>query len=165
MKALEAGKHAPDIQLHTMEGGDFSLDYALKRGPVVLVFFKISCPVCQFAMPYIERIHQAAQGKGVTIVGISQNSKKDSAFFCKQYGITYPIALDDPNGYRVSNAYGITNVPTIFYIGTDGKIEISSVGWAKPDIDEIARRVSERLNMPPIGVFEPGEDVPAFRGG
>lgn len=165
MQALSKGAHAPPIQLHTIDGGDFSLDYALNRGPAVLVFFKISCPVCQFALPYLERLYQGLKGKGVTLVGISQNSKKDTAFFCKQYGITFPIALDDPSGYEVSNAYGITTVPTIFYIAPDRTIEVSSVGWDKNEVEQIAHKVSAHLNLPPIQVIAPGENVPAFRGG
>ena len=165
MAALGTGKLAPEIELPTMDGGYFSLDYARRRGPVVVVFFKISCPVCQFALPYLERIYRAAKGKGVTIVGVSQNPKKDTAFFNMQYGITFPVALDDPNGYKVSNAYGLTNVPSIFYISSDGTIEISSVGWARADVEEIARRVSEIANMPHIPVIATGEEVPDFRGG
>lgn len=165
MDALEAGKKAPQFRLPLTGGGEIWLDQALQKGPVVVAFFKISCPVCQFALPYLERIHQAAKGKNVTILGISQNSQKDTLFFNRQYGISFPAALDDPKGYAVSNAYGITSVPTIFYIGQDGTIGISSVGWAKDDVLEIARRVSELGKMAEIPVIRPGEDVPAFRGG
>jgi peroxiredoxin len=165
MPALERGKHAPDIQLPTMDGGNFFLAHAMYQGPVVAVFFKISCPVCQFALPYMERIHQAAKGKNVTVIGISQNTKKDTEFFARQYGITFPIALDNPKNYAVSNAYGLTNVPTVFYIALGGTIEISSVGWSKSDVEAIARRVSEQIKIPSIPVIAAGEDVPAFRGG
>jgi peroxiredoxin len=168
MAALKAGSKAPDFQLSEMSGRQFRLSNALSDGPVVLAFFKISCPVCQFALPYVERIYQAAQatnGRKVTIVGISQNSKKDTEFFNRQYGIKMPVALDDPNGYAVSNAYGLTNVPSIFYIGQNGTIEISSVGWSKDDVLEIARRVSEQAAISDIPVIRPGDEVPAFRGG
>src|SRR5437879_12378997 len=111
-----------------MEGDYFSLADALARGPAVLVFFKISCPVCQFALPYFERIDQAAKGKNVTIIGISQNSKKDTQVFAKQFGISCPIALENTNTFANSNAYGITNVPTIFYVNQAGVIEVSAVG-------------------------------------
>jgi peroxiredoxin len=165
MPALTTGKLAPAINLSTVDGGQFSLTVARSQGPVILVFFKISCPVCQFAMPYFERIHQAAKGKNVTIVGISQNSKKDTEFFNRQYGVTFPVALDDSRHYEVSNAYGITNVPTFFYVGEEGEIEVSAVGWSKSDIEEIARKVSSQTKLPPITVIKPGEDVPAFRAG
>ena len=165
MEALAIGKRAPGINLSTMNGGQFSLSDALTRGPVVLVFFKVSCPVCQFALPYFERIYQAAKGKNVTIIGISQNSKKDSEFFTRQYGITYPIALEDTNKFAISNAYGLTNVPTVFYVNQDGLIEVSAVGWSRADVDEIARRISTQTKLPPIRFINPGEDVPAFRAG
>lgn len=165
MPALAAGKRAPEVKLPTMDGGEFSLGEALSKGPAVLVFFKISCPVCQFALPYLERIYQAAKGKNVTIIGVSQNSKKDTAFFCRQYGITFPMVLDDPGNYAVSNAYGITNVPTMFYVAQDGEIEVSGVGWSKNDIEEIAHKISAGTSSTPIAVIKPGEDVPAFRAG
>jgi len=165
MSALTKGKRAPEIDLPTIDGGRFSLKDALAQGPVVLAFYKISCPVCQFALPYLERIYQAAKGKPVTIIGISQNSKKDTAFFNKQFGITFSVALDDSANYAVSNAYGLTNVPTFFYVNEEGLIEVSAVGWSRADLEEIASRIGERGNLPPITFVKSGEDVPAFRAG
>ncbi len=165
MAALEAGKRAPDIELPNMDGSTFSLGNTLERGPAIVAFFKISCPVCQFTFPYLERIFKAAKGTNVSIVGISQDSGKDTQFFNKQFGITFPVALDDPKGYAASNAYGITNVPTIFYVGQDGIIEISCQGWSKDDMEEIARRVSKQAKLPPIAVISKEESVPAFRAG
>ena len=113
------------------------------RGPVVAAFFKISCPVCQYTFPFLERIYKAHGGKNVTIVGVSQNEKKDTAAFIKEYGVTFPVLLDDTDSYPVSNAYGLTNVPTIFWIAPDGEIEISSVGWERKEIEEINRKAAK----------------------
>src|SRR5271157_4339115 len=105
MAALESGKTAPDIQLSTTDGKPFSLSTASQSAPVVAAFFKVSCPVCQLAFPYIERIHKAYASKGTTIVGISQNDRSETEAFVKQYGVTFPILLDDPKKYVASNAY------------------------------------------------------------
>src|SRR5215468_6962426 len=128
MAALTAGKQAPAINLPAVDGSRFSLEEALKRGPVLAAFFKISCPTCQYAFPFIERLHQSFGGGKLTVVGISQNNARDTKEFLKEFGITFATLLDDPNGYAVSNAYGLTNVPSLFLIGQDGKIEITSVG-------------------------------------
>jgi peroxiredoxin len=165
MAALPAGTKAPDFSLPMLGGGTFSLDEALKKGPVLAAFFKVSCPVCQYAFPYIERIHKAHGESRVTVVGISQNDQRDTASFLKEYGVTFPTLLDDPNGYAVSNAYGLTNVPSLFLIGQDGQIEISSVGWVKQDVDEINRKLAAEQKMPPVAIFQPGEDVRDFRAG
>src|SRR5271157_3819345 len=115
MAALTAGTRAPDFSLPALDGGKFSLQEALQRGPVLAAFFKVSCPTCQYTFPYLERLHKA-HGDKVTIVGISQNNQADTAAFLKEYGVSFPTLLDDPNGYVVSNAYGLTNVPSLFLI-------------------------------------------------
>src|ERR1700690_1748562 len=143
MAALTPGTKAPDFTLPSMDGNPFSLGEALARGPVLAAFFKISCPTCQYAFPFLKRIHQAHGSNAVTILGISQNTKEDTALFIKEYGITLPVLLDDTSSYPVSNAYGLTNVPTIFWIAQDGEIEISSVGWIKNDMEELNQRAAE----------------------
>jgi peroxiredoxin len=165
MSALKAGEIAPDFSLPTVDGKRFSLADALRRGPVVLAFFKISCPVCQYELPFLERMYAEYKGKSVTVVGVSQNAKQDTQGFLKQYGISFPTALDDRGTYEVSNAYGITHVPTIFYISAAGEIEISSVGWSRSDVAEISSRLAETLKAPRASVFRPGEDVPELRAG
>ena len=165
MAALTAGTSAPEFNLQTMDGKQFSLRDALKRGPVVAAFFKISCPVCQYTFPFLERIYKAHGEKKVTIVGISQNEKKETAGFVKEYSLTFPILLDDTNTYPVSNAYGLTNVPTTFWIAQGGEIEIASVGWERHAIEEINRKAAESNGDGPKPVFRANESVPDFRAG
>ncbi len=165
MPALATGKRAPDFELKTLDGNQFSLADELARGPVVLAFFKVSCPTCQYAFPFLERLYKAYGRNGVALVGVSQNGGKETASFIKEFGVTFPILLDDTNSYPVSNAYGLTNVPTSFWIAQDGEIEVSSVGWVKADFEQINRKMAEAGKISPAGVFKPGEDVRDFRAG
>ena len=165
MAALTAGTKAPEFQLKTMDGKRFSLHEELARRPVVLAFFKVSCPVCQYAFPFLERLHKAYGNKGVALVGVSQNDPKDTAAFIKEFGVTFPILLDPQKDYPASNAYGLTNVPTLFFIGQDGEIEVSSVGWVKSDFEEIAREMAETAAASPVVIFRPGEQVRDFQAG
>jgi peroxiredoxin len=165
MAALTAGKTAPDFQLKALDGQQFSLAEALARGPVVLAFFKVSCPTCQYAFPFLERLHQAYGRSGVTLIGISQNDGKETAAFNKEFGVTFPVLLDEIGKYPVSNAYGLTNVPSVFWIAQDSEIEVSSVGWVKAEFEQINRKMAEAGKIPPAVVFKPGEDVRDFRAG
>jgi peroxiredoxin len=165
MPALTTGKTAPDFSLPMVHGGDFSLAESLGRGPVVVAFFKVNCPVCQLAFPFLERLYQGYKRKSVTFIGVSQNGVADTKAFLKRFGVTFPITLDDPSGYAVSNAYGLTNVPTVFYISHGGEIDVSSVGWARADVDDITQRLASELKTKPPVVFRPGEDIPALRAG
>ncbi len=163
MSALEAGVKAPDFTLPTMSGDSFSLQAALRQGPVLVVFFKASCPVCQFAMPYAERLFQAAKGKKVTIVAVSQDDQKTTAAFMKQYRLTLPVALDEPKTYPASNAYGLTNVPTFFLVSPAGDIEVSSVGWSREDVDRMYHALMAEPQPTPF--FHSGEHVPELKFG
>ena len=96
---------------------------------------------------------------------ISQNDKKDTAAFDIEFGITFPLLLDDTRTYPVSNAYGLTTVPTIFWIEPDGEIEISSVGWVRSDFERINQRMAERTQGAQMAIFRPGEEVRDFRAG
>jgi peroxiredoxin len=165
MSALIAGTAAPSFELPAMDGSKFSLPEALARGPVLAVFFKVSCPVCQYASLYFERIYKTYGGKKVSIVGISQNDKPDTAAFLKKYGVTFPVLLDDPKTYPASNAYGLTNVPTAFWISEDGTIEISSVGWSRPEFEEMARKAASATGTPPSPIFQATEQIADFRPG
>jgi peroxiredoxin len=165
MAALNGGTRAPGFTLPTVQGKQFSLDEALKKGPVVLAFLKTSCPVCQYAFPFVERVYRATQGADVTVLGISQDKVRDTKKFLHEYGVTFPVALDDPAKYVVSNAYGLTNVPTLFYIAPDGEIEISSVGWVKADVEAINQKLAEHREQAAAPLWHKGEDIQDFRAG
>ena len=165
MAALNAGVLAPDFTLPTVQGGQVSLRQALAKGPVVLVFFKVSCPVCQYALPFLERVFQANRAANVTVLGISQDKVRDTNEFLREYGGTFPIALDDPANYKVSNAYGLTNVPTIFYVAPSGEIEVSCAGWSKAEVEAVNQKLAAHRERPPAPLWRKGEDIQDFRAG
>ena len=119
MTHLATGNMAPEFSLKSLDQKEYSLGALLERGPVVAAFFKISCPVCQFTFPFLERLHQRYGSSGVTVLGVSQDDARATKGFASEYGVTFPLVLD-PDGYAVSNAYGLTNVPTIFLIEYGG---------------------------------------------
>jgi len=166
MPALEAGVVAPDFTLPTLDGKQVSLRDLMKNGPVLLAFFKVSCPVCQYAFPFFERIFQANRGANVTLLGVSQDNAKNTHAFLREYGVTFPVAIDDSaSGYATSSAYGLTNVPTVFLIAPSGEIEVSSVGWSKRDVEDITQRLADYRQQKPSPIWRAGESVQEFRAG
>jgi hypothetical protein len=71
----------------------------------------------------------------------------------------------DGQGYPASNAYGLTNVPTVFLISPDGKVRVSSVGFSKNDLETIAAELAQHTGKPLAPVFLPGEVVPDYKPG
>jgi len=165
MTNIVAGNTAPGFSLKALDNKEYSLCTVMARGPVVAAFFKISCPVCQFTFPFLERLYRRYGGDGVTFLGISQDDARSTMSFAKEYGVTFPILIDDENGYVASNAYGLSNVPTIFLIDTDGTVKVSSMGFDKKDLETIAANLAERKKTSLAALFRPDEVVPANKPG
>src|SRR3954454_21946990 len=109
MTEVNAGNRAPSFSVKGLDGKSYSLSSLLQKGPVVAAFFKISCPVCQFTFPFLRRLYQRYGNENISFLGISQDDAKATAGFAREYGITFPMALDEKDkGYPASNAYGLT---------------------------------------------------------
>src|ERR1700690_399555 len=94
MAALSAGAKAPAFALQSADGKKASLADALKNGPVVAAFFKVSCPTCQFTAPFLERLHEAYGGEHFTLWGISQDDAADTRDFCREFDVEFPILIE-----------------------------------------------------------------------
>ena len=153
---LASGSRAPDFRLPALEGGEASLADLAAGGPVVLAFFKTSCPVCQFTLPILSRIHTPGT---LPIYGISQNDAESTRDFLRQFGVAIPVLLDDEDdGFLASNGFGISTVPTLFLVERDGAVARTIEGWSRKDIQWLAGRAG-------VNPFRAGEYVPEWKAG
>jgi len=164
MTNIVAGGIAPGFSLRALDGKEYSLGKLLQRGPVVAAFFKVSCPVCQFTFPFLERLYKRYGSDDVAFLGVSQDNAADTKDFARKFAVTFPILLDEKN-YPVSNAYGLTSVPTIFLIDTEGAVKVSCMGFGKNDLETIAKELAERRKISLAPVFAANESVPAHKPG
>jgi peroxiredoxin len=165
LSTLPAGEPAPAISLKDTNGQIFLLEEALKKGPVLAAFFKVSCPTCQFTFPFLERMYETYGNDGFTFLGVSQNNRDDTREFAQEFGVKFPLLIDDENTFTASNEYGITNVPSVFLISQDGKILERSVGFAKQDLENMAKEVAASTKRTVMPLFRPGEVVPNHKPG
>ena len=156
-RMIEAGSKAPAVRLtDPATGAEKSLDELLLNGPAVLAFFKVTCPVCQFTFPFLERL---AKGGSLRVVGVSQDDAESTAEFNREFGVTFSTLLDEEDRrYPASNAFGISSVPSLFLIEPDGKISLASSGFSKRDLEELGRRAG-------AAPFRQSEYVPEFKSG
>jgi peroxiredoxin len=153
---LEAGEPAPGFLLKNLAGGQTSLSETLAKGPALLTFFKIGCPVCQMTFPFLERM---AANQVVQIIGISQDEPGSTQKFNERFGITFSTLLDSAaEGYIASNAYGICSVPSFFLVEPDGVISKAFQGFCKRDLEALGQRMG-------TAPFRSDENVPEFKPG
>ena len=140
---IATSSRAPYFRLPLLDGGELELSDLTTSGPVLLAFFKITCPVCQLTLPYLDRIHAAGTLK---VYGISQNDPEDTREFQEHFRLSMPTLLDaGAQGYLASNAYGISSVPTLFLIARDGRVSKVIEGWRKEDIVGLGAQVPDNV--------------------
>jgi peroxiredoxin len=155
-KLLNPGSPAPDFHLPRLDGGTVALQEILANGPALIAFFKTTCPVCQFTLPFLERIHQAGT---LPVYTISQDDAEDTREFNREFGIALPTLLDSArSGYAVSDAFGISSVPSMFLIERDGGVSRAIEGWSKRDIESLGALAGAR-------VIRQGDNVPEWKVG
>lgn len=167
MSIVLAGKKAPPFELTGTDAKKYSLQGALARGPLLLVFFKVSCPTCQFTFPFVDRLYRqflAAGATGIQVWGISQDNPQNTQRFAKDWGVTFPLLIDE-EPYEISQEYGLIHVPTLFLISPDGQVELSSDGFLKADLLAIRKSLASQLAVKPAELFRAGEQVPDFKPG
>jgi len=153
---LSAGVKAPEFRLRDSTGKQQSLSELVANGPAVLAFFKSSCPVCQFTLPFLERLKDNGT---LRIIGVSQDDSATTEEFCQEFGVSLPMLLDEAkSGYPASNGFQITHVPTVFQVEPDGTISQAWTGWSKADMVALGERAGK-------AVLQSGEHVPAYRPG
>lgn len=161
MGILNAGTAAPDFSLPDLRGRIRTLAELLESGPALLCFYKIECPTCALAFPYLQRFHERF-APHLSVVGIAQNAPDEIHPFLAEHRASFPQVIDDPF-YFTSTAYGLDFTPTLFLVEPDGRIEAVIEAWQRDALNDLAARVAERLDLPiqPIA----GEDAPARRPG
>jgi|SRR5271157_642913 len=152
---LDPGSPAPEFSLPRLDGGTVALQEIIANGPAVIAFFKTTCPVCQLTFPFLERIHKAGT---LPVYAVSQDSAEDTREFNREFGLTLPTLLDSArSGYPVSNAFGISSVPTAFLIERGGIARVIE-GWSKRDIESLG-------GLAGVQVFRQGDNVPEWKAG
>jgi len=155
---LQPSAKAPDFELPLLTGGVWRLTDALKQGPVLLAFFKISCPTCQLTFPYLQRLVDSGHTGAPQLVAISQDSINDTTYFQQRFGVSMPTLIEDPLTWATSNAYRISSVPSLFLIAQNATVSRSSEGFHRAELENLA----ELFTVP---IFGPGDVVPAMKPG
>jgi peroxiredoxin len=164
---LQPGSDAPDFTLKRDDGETFQLSKELKHGPVLAVFFKTSCPVCELAFPYFQRLADTYAGDGWTLVGVAQDSPERYARFRRYTGARFPFLIDQeqPHQWTASPLYDFDATPTAYWITPEGKIGDVVESFQKAGINRLAEAVASVAGKAAEVIAPPDDGNPAFKPG
>ncbi len=164
MSLIAAGRAAPAFELPSLDGRRRALPAEPRLGHTLAVFFKASCPTCQFALPFVQRFHNRFASPELALYGVSQDDAAETATFARRYDLGFPLLLDG-DGYAASRAYGIVTVPTCVLVDGGGQVAFTTAGFVKKELEALADRLGEALAKDRSPVWRPDEPLPAIKPG
>lgn len=140
---VTVGSEAPDFTLSDLDGESVSLSDFSGR-PVFVNFWNTGCPPCREEMPYLQEVYDSQMGSELVmlIVNIGESPATITTFL-ENNDLSLPIIIDADGA--VARTYGLSGIPTTFFIDRDGIIKSKVIG-AFPSKAAIDSRLSEIMH-------------------
>lgn len=144
-EAIQVGMNAPDIQLKSPDGKNYSL--ADLKGKVVLLDFWASwCGPCRKSNPHVVEVYNKYKDKGFTVFSVSldgidnrsksrypteeqyqaglDQSKKNWLAAIEKDQLAWPYHVSELTKWdtQAARQYGVSGIPKTFLINREGKI-------------------------------------------
>jgi peroxiredoxin len=154
-KALKKGQKMPDFTLPDAKGKNVNLKTLLKKGPVIVTFYRGSwCPYCNAQLSNYQQHLADVKAKGATLVAITPEKPDLVALMEDKKKLEFPILTDKDNvlakkfglvfavtpelkqiytkfGIDLEKSQGNADwrlpIPATYVVGKDGKIIFSHV--------------------------------------
>ena len=122
---------APPFSLKDTNGNVYS-SAQLAGKPAVINFFATWCPPCREEIPGFVEVYNKHKGKGFELIGISldTDTRENLPGFLMNNRIGYKILFGD---LAITQAYGVSPIPTTFFVGKDGEIKNVHIGYIDKD--------------------------------
>ncbi len=131
--ALEVGSPLPDVELRRLNGTDTSLRSYVGH-PLLVNFFATWCEPCKAELPEIERRYAVDKDQGLVVLGVDQQEASFAVDgFTKQFGVTYPVAIDTG---KAAVLFDLHTIPLSVFVDASGVIRAIRIGQMQgADID------------------------------
>ena len=127
--AVKEGDQAPNLMLTQINANNENDQIQLsdlKGKGVVLNFWATYCEPCEVQMPFLESL-QSEYKDQIEIVTINlDNSEIVAQQLIDKYNLTFNVLLDKRS--EIMELYGVSPIPTTFFIRPDGVVQDVVVG-------------------------------------
>ncbi|AEV31344.1 Peroxiredoxin [Owenweeksia hongkongensis DSM 17368] len=132
VEGLAVGTKVKNFKAVDQNGKTFDLNKSLKKGPVVVVFYRGQwCPICNRNLSNLQDSLQLISDAGATMVAISPEKPEDLKVTAEKSGAKFELLHDE--GEKISTDFDVLYmpskpdakpipVPATYVIDTDGTI-------------------------------------------
>jgi cytochrome c biogenesis protein CcmG/thiol:disulfide interchange protein DsbE len=132
---LQNHQPAPAFALPDLDGKIWNFPQDFQSQVVVVRFWADWCPFCAPEMRDIEPIYQELRDQGLRVLAVNvRQDRETAARFIAKLGISYPVLLDEDGA--LARQYGVTGLPTSYFIDRSGRLHNRILGEASPQLFE-----------------------------
>ncbi len=136
---LHVGDPAPDFAYTLADGSTHTLR-DLRGQKVLINFWATWCAPCEVEMPDLERAAQQLGDTGLVVLAVNHSEQVDVIErFAQKLGVTFPLIANPDRD--IIQGFGVINLPTSYFIDTDGIVSYKHIGLM--NFDFIKQRVEE----------------------
>jgi len=137
---------AYDFSLPSLEGENITLSKV--DGLIILDFWATWCPPCKEEIPFLQKFHEKYKDKGLKIIGVSSESAAVQRKFMQKQAekgnkISYTLLMDSDK--NVAKKYGISSIPTTYFISPQGELISKETGFTEEFIEDYRKTIEENL--------------------
>lgn len=112
---LNVGDKAASFALPNAKGEMISLESQLKKGPVILTFYRgVWCPYCNEALRKLQKKLPEIEALGATLVAISPQTGDNTVKTSKKHKVKFQILSDIDN--KIGRKYGLVYTASEEYV-------------------------------------------------
>jgi len=147
--SISSAQYYTDFRKEDINGSDVKLSTFLDKGPVMLGFWRVWCPMCKEEQRNMQILFEKYKDKGFTYIAINIDNHKSVAkvkSFVSSMGYTFPVILDTDK--EIFHLYSGSEdaVPYYLIIGKDKSILNVHLGYKIGDEKMIEEEIKEALN-------------------
>ena len=140
---IRVGSESPDFSATDLRGRQVVLSEFRDRKVVVVDFWATWCGPCLMAMPALQEVYDEFEGREVEILAVNLGEDSERVRrFVERNNYTFRVVVD--RNQAIGKRFGVSAIPALVVVGTDGRIEWIQVGYSPNEADEL-RQLLERL--------------------
>lgn len=148
----------PRHSLPDLEGVQRPLSAAWSEGPALIAIGHGDCATSRLALPFVDRLYHRKPA-GASVVAVLQDEPAATRVLMSDLGLTMPVLLEaDP--YPLAAELQLRAAPTLFLVGSDGRIVKSAEGFSRADLEAFSAGLG--IEGP---LFSPDDTAPPRRPG
>jgi peroxiredoxin len=147
---LKVNDKAPSFKAKDQSGKMFNLQKQLKKGPVVLVFYRgYWCPFCNKHLKQLEDSLALITRKGATLVTVTPEKPESVAKTVAKTKVSYPVLYDQ--GLKIMKSYDVA-----FALDTATVTKYKGYGI---DLEATNGSNGANLPVPAVYIIKPGGKI------